>query len=64
MPGELDGKDLLFIIRYEGENAPIIVVSCRVDDEAAEHQPDCFYAVIKNLSEPTAFDKVTRSAFE
>ena len=47
MPGELDGQELLFTVRDEGENITIIVVSGWVDDEAAEHQLDCVYAVIK-----------------
>ena len=47
MPGDLDGEEFLFMVRDEGENVPIIIVSGWVDDEAAIHQPDCVYAVIK-----------------
>ena len=49
MPGELDGQELIFTVRDKGENIPIIVVSGWVDDEAAEHQLDCIYTVIKKL---------------
>ena len=47
MPGELDGQELLFTVRDEGENITIIVVSGWVDADAAEHQLDCVCAVIK-----------------
>ena len=48
MPGDLDGEEFLFMVRDEGDNVPIIIVSGWVDDEAAIHQPDCVYAVIKS----------------
>lgn len=47
MPGDLDGEEFLFMVRDKGENVPIIIVSGWVDDEAAIHQPDCVYAVVK-----------------
>ena len=46
-PGDLDGEEFLFMAHDEGDNIPIIIVSGWVDDEAAIHQPDCVYAVIK-----------------
>ena len=55
MPGELDGQELIFTVRDKGENIPIIVVSGWVDDEAAEHQLDCVYTVIKNSFRTNCF---------
>lgn len=47
MPGQVDGEELLFQLRDEGDEVPIIVVSGWVDDEATIYHPDCVHAVLK-----------------
>ena len=47
MPGPTDGEDLLFMLRDQGDEVPIIVVSAWVDDEVTLDNPDCVYAVLK-----------------
>ncbi|SVD58610.1 uncharacterized protein METZ01_LOCUS411464, partial [marine metagenome] len=34
MPGQADGKDLLYLLRDRGDDIPIIIVSGWVDDDA------------------------------
>jgi len=47
MPGFIDGEDLLFALRDQGEEVPIIVISGWVDDEVTRHPPACVQAVMK-----------------
>lgn len=47
MPGPVDGEQLLFTLRDQGNNVPIIVLSGYVDDEANRFPPDCVHAVLK-----------------
>jgi two-component system KDP operon response regulator KdpE len=47
MPGQVDGEELLFQLRDQGDEIPIIVVSGWVDDETIANQPDCVHAVLK-----------------
>ncbi|HIG56209.1 MAG TPA: response regulator [Candidatus Latescibacteria bacterium] len=46
MPGQVDGEELLFQLRDQGDEVPIIVVSGWVDEENTNH-PHCVHAVIK-----------------
>jgi CheY-like chemotaxis protein len=52
MPGQVDGEELLFQLRDQGDEIPIIVVSGWVDDETIANQPDCVHAVLKK-TDPT-----------
>ena len=47
MPGQADGKDLLYLLRDRGDDIPIVIVSGWVDDDATREQPDCVHAVLK-----------------
>ena len=47
MPGPVDGEQLLFALRDEGNEVPIVVVSGWVDDDLSENPPDCVHAVLK-----------------
>lgn len=47
MPGPLDGEQLLFTLRDQGNDVPIIVLSGYVDDESNQYPPDCVHAVLK-----------------
>ena len=47
MPGQVDGEELLFQLRDQGNEIPIIVVSGWVDDETTANRPDCVHAVLK-----------------
>ena len=47
MPGQVDGEELLFQLRDQGDEIPIIVVSGWVDDETTANRPDCVHAVLK-----------------
>ncbi|MFH1568298.1 MAG: response regulator [Gemmatimonadota bacterium] len=47
MPGPVDGEQLLFALRDQGNDVPIIVLSGYVDDDANLFPPDCVHAVLK-----------------
>ena len=47
MPGQADGKDLLYLLRDRGDDIPNVIVSGWVDDDATREQPDCVHAVLK-----------------
>lgn len=47
MPGPRSGEDLLFLLRDQGNEVPIIIVSGWVDDEATIHHPECVHGVLK-----------------
>jgi DNA-binding response OmpR family regulator len=47
MPGPQNGEDLLFRLRDEGSEVPIVVVSGWVDDETTLSIPECVHAVLK-----------------
>ncbi len=47
MPGQFDGEEFLYMVRDQGDEVPIIVVSGWVDEDLTIHQPGCVYAVIK-----------------
>ena len=47
MPGQFDGEELLFRLRDQGDEVPIIIVSGWVDDDATINHPDCVNAVLK-----------------
>jgi len=47
MPGPVDGEQLLFTLRDQGNDVPIIVLSGYVDDESNQYPPDCVHAVLK-----------------
>ena len=47
MPGPQNGEDLLFLLRDQGSEVPIVVVSGWVDDEITLSTPECVHAVLK-----------------
>lgn len=47
MPGPVDGEQLLFALRDQGNDVPVIVLSGWVDDEISKAPPDCVHAVLK-----------------
>ena len=47
MPGPVDGEQLLFALRDQGDDTPIVVVSGWVDDELSQNPPACVHAVMK-----------------
>ena len=47
MPGPVDGEQLLFALRDQGNDIAVIVLSGWVDDEISENPPDCVHAVLK-----------------
>ena len=47
MPGPVDGEQLLFALRDQGSDIPIVVMSGYVDDDATDFPPDCVHAVLK-----------------
>ena len=47
MPGPVDGEQLLFTLRDQGNDVPVIVLSGWVDEEITKQAPDCVHAVLK-----------------
>ena len=47
MPGPVDGEQLLFALRDQGNDVPVVVLSGYVDDETNRYPPDCVHAVLK-----------------
>lgn len=47
MPGPVDGEQLLFTLRDQGSDVPVIVLSGFVDDDISNSPPDCVHAVLK-----------------
>lgn len=48
MPGPVDGEQLLFTLRDQGNDIAVVVLSGWVDDEISDNPPDCVHAVLKN----------------
>ena len=47
MPGPVDGEQLLFSLRDQGNDIPVIVLSGWVDDNEAAAPPEAVHAVLK-----------------
>ena len=47
MPGPVDGEQLLFALRDQGNDVPVVVLSGWVDDGIRDAPPDCVRAVLK-----------------
>ncbi|HJP34152.1 MAG TPA: response regulator [Candidatus Latescibacteria bacterium] len=47
MPGPVDGEQLLFTLRDQGNDVPVIVLSGWVDDDIRKTPPDAVHAVLK-----------------
>ena len=47
MPGPVDGEQLLFTLRDQGNDIPVIVLSGFVDEEISKSPPDCVQAVLR-----------------
>jgi two-component system response regulator PilR (NtrC family) len=62
LPGGINGDDLLFTLRDEGNQVPVIVVSGWVEDASLNHQPDCVYAVLKKPIKIDLFLDTVRQA--
>jgi DNA-binding NtrC family response regulator len=58
MPGPVDGEQLLFALRDQGNDVPVIVLSGWVDDDISNAPPDCVHAVLKK---PIRIDSVAET---
>lgn len=47
MPGPVDGEQLLYSLRDQCNDVPVVVLSGWVDDEIRNTPPDCVHAVLK-----------------
>lgn len=47
MPRPVDGEQLLFALRDQGNDIAVIVLSGWVDKEISDNPPDCVHAVLK-----------------
>ena len=61
MPGPVDGEQLLFALRDQGNDIAVIVLSGWVDDEISDNPPDCVHAVLKK---PIDVDTFTNTIAE
>ena len=64
MPGPVDGEQLLFALRDEGNEVPIVVVSGWVDDDLSENPPDCVHAVMKKPIDIDQFASTVEEALQ
>ncbi len=55
MPGPVDGEQLLFALRDQGNDIAVVVLSGWVDDEISDNPPDCVHAVLKKPIDIDAF---------
>ena len=55
MPGPVDGEQLLFSLRDQGNEVPVIVLSGYVDEDASLFPPDCVHAVLRKPLDVEAF---------
>ena len=62
LPGGTNGDDLLFTLRDEGNQIPVIVVSGWIEDASLTYQPDCVYAVLKKPLKVDMFLDTVRQA--
>jgi len=58
MPGPVDGEQLLFALRDQGNDIAVVVLSGWVDDEISDNPPDCVHAVLKK---PIAIETFTNT---
>ncbi len=58
MPGPVDGEQLFFALRDQGNDVPVIVLSGWVDDNISNAPPDCVLAVLKK---PIKIDSVAET---
>ena len=62
MPGPVDGEQLLFTLRDQGNDVPVIVLSGYVDEDASQFPPDCVHAVLRKPIDVDAFAEVVVEA--
>lgn len=55
MPGPVDGEQLLFALRDQGSDVPVVVLSGWVDDELSSAPPDCVHAVLRKPVDVDSF---------
>lgn len=61
MPGPVDGEQLLFTLRDQGSDVPVIVLSGWVDDDIRDAPPDCVHAVLKKPIKVDSFAETVAS---
>ena len=61
MPGPVDGEQLLFALRDQGNDVPVIVLSGWVDDDISNAPPDCVHAVLKKPIKIDSFAETVAS---
>ncbi len=47
MPGTQDGEDLLFALRDQGNDVPVVVVSGWIDEDSLANRPECVCALLE-----------------
>lgn len=62
MPGPVDGEQLLFSLRDQGNEVPVIVLSGHVDEDASLFPPDCVHAVLRKPIDVDVFADVVGKA--
>ena len=61
MPGPVDGEQLLYTLRDQGSDVPVIVLSGWVDDDIRNAPPDCVHAVLKKPIKIDSFAETVAS---
>jgi CheY-like chemotaxis protein len=61
MPGPVDGEQLLFTLRDQGNDIPVIVLSGWVDDNEAAAPPEAVHAVLKKPIKVDSFAETVAS---
>lgn len=61
MPGPVDGEQLLFTLRDQGSDVPVIVLSGWVDDDILNSPPNCVHAVLKKPINVDSFAETVAS---
>jgi len=62
MPGPVDGEQLLFTLRDQGNDVPVIVLSGYVDEDTSQFPPDCVHAVLRKPIDVDVFADVVGEA--
>ena len=55
MPGPVDGEQLLFALRDQGNDIAVVILSGWVDDEISANPPDCVHAVLRKPIDVESF---------
>jgi CheY-like chemotaxis protein len=61
MPGAQDGEDLLFALRDQGNDVPVVVVSGWIDEDSLANRPECVCALLQKPVEGAKLVAVVNS---